>query len=114
MTSYQDLLAQRATLEKQAAELEKALAAARRAERSGVINQIKSLMAEHGLTVSDLGGKTISPTKTTGKTSTSAGRKVAAKYKNSATGETWSGRGLKPKWMQAALAAGKKPEDFAI
>ncbi len=114
MTTYQDLLAQRATLEKQAAELEKALSAARRAERSGVINQIKSLMAEHGLTVADLGGKPGTTVKSTGKTSASAGRKVAAKYKNSATGETWSGRGLKPKWMQAALAAGKKLEDFAI
>jgi DNA-binding protein H-NS len=26
----------------------------------------------------------------------------------------WSGRGLKPKWLTAALAAGKKIEEFAI
>lgn len=112
MSSYQDLLAQKAALEKQTAELEKALAAARRAERAGVINQIKSLMAEHGLSVADLGGAT-------GKTTTkaapaSAGKKVAPKYRNAATGETWTGRGLKPKWIQSALASGKKLEDFAI
>jgi DNA-binding protein H-NS len=114
MTSYQDLLAQRAALEKQTAELEKALSAARRAERSGVINQIKSLMAEHDLTVADLGGKMSPSGKSSGKTSASAGRKVAPKYKNTATGETWTGRGLKPKWVQKALAAGKMLEDFAI
>lgn len=109
MSSYQDLLAKKAALEKQAAELDKALSDARRAERAGVINQIKSLMAEHGLTVADLGGKA------GGKApSASAGRKVAPKYRNTATGETWTGRGLQPKWIAAALASGKKLEDFAI
>lgn len=108
MTSYQDLLAQKAALEKQAAELERALTEARRSERASVIAQVKALMAEHGLTVADLGGKA-------GKApSASAGRKVAPKYKNNATGETWTGRGLQPKWIQAALASGKKIEDFAI
>ncbi|HRH16608.1 MAG TPA: H-NS histone family protein [Aquabacterium sp.] len=108
MTTYQDLLAQKTALEKQAAELEKALAEARRHERAGVISQIKTLMSEHGLTVADLGGKA-------GKApSASAGRKVAPKYKNKATGETWTGRGLQPKWVQAAVASGKKLEDFAI
>ena len=108
MSSYQDLLAQKAALEKQAAELEKALGEARRAERAGVINQIKNLMAEHGLTVADLGGK---PGKAA---SPASGRKVAPKYRNNATGETWTGRGLQPKWVQAAVASGKKLEDFAI
>ncbi len=112
MSNYQDLLAKKAALEKEAADLEKQLQDARRAERSAVIAQIKSLLAEHGLTVADLGLKT-----TGGKapgTSANAGRKVAPKYRNSATGETWTGRGLQPKWVQAAIASGKKLEDFAI
>ena len=33
---------------------------------------------------------------------------MAAKYRNKATGETWSGRGLQPRWLKAALASGKK------
>jgi len=111
MTTYQELLAQKAALEKQHAELEKQLAEARRAERAGVIAQIKSLMAEHGLTVADLNAKT---TGKAPKTSANAGRKVAPKYRNPETGETWTGRGLQPKWVQAAVAAGKKLEDFAI
>lgn len=110
MSTYQDLLAKRDELTRQAAELEKQLQEARRAERAGVITQIKSMMAEHGLTVADLGGKA---GKASGTAST-AGRKVAPKYRNASTGETWTGRGLQPKWIQAAIASGKKLEDFAI
>ena len=42
------------------------------------------------------------------------GKKVAAKYRDPSTGQTWTGRGLKPKWLQAALTTGKSLEDFAI
>jgi DNA-binding protein H-NS len=112
MSNYQSLLAQKAALEKQAADLEKQLADARRAERASVIAQIKSLLNEHGLTVADLGLKAGKASGTGG--SASAGRKVAPKYRNQQTGETWTGRGLQPKWVQAAIAAGKKLEDFAI
>lgn len=38
----------------------------------------------------------------------------AAKYRNSHTGDTWSGRGLKPKWLQAALAAGRTLAEFEV
>jgi DNA-binding protein H-NS len=112
MSNYQELLAQKEALAKQAAELDKQLAEARRAERAAVINQIKSLLSEHGLTVADLGLKSGKPASTG--TSASAGRKVAPKYRNNATGETWTGRGLQPKWIAAAIASGKKLEDFAI
>ncbi len=51
-------------------------------------------------------------------TGTTAPRKRApavAKYANPAdSSETWSGRGRKPRWFEAALAAGKSPEDLAI
>jgi DNA-binding protein H-NS len=41
------------------------------------------------------------------------GRKVPPKYR-SRSGETWAGRGARPKWMVAALKKGKKMEDFLI
>ena len=110
MTSYTDLLAQKATLERQAAELEKQLQQARKEERSGVIAQIKSLMAEHGLTADDLAGKLGKAPKE----SANKGKTVAPKYRDPASGSTWSGRGLKPKWLSTALEAGKKLEDFAL
>jgi DNA-binding protein H-NS len=28
--------------------------------------------------------------------------------------QTWAGRGLKPRWLAAALKAGRKLEDFSI
>lgn len=111
MATYQELVAQKAALDKQQADLEKQIADALRSERSGVINQIKTLMAEHGIELSDLGGRM---PKAPGVKSSAAGRKVAAKYRNAATGESWSGRGLQPKWLRAALAEGKKLEDFAL
>jgi DNA-binding protein H-NS len=39
---------------------------------------------------------------------------VAAKYRDPETGATWAGRGLKPRWLTAALKAGKSLESFAI
>src|SRR5712672_2459032 len=40
---------------------------------------------------------------------------VAPKYRNPENpGETWAGRGLKPRWLTAAIKGGKKIEDFAI
>ncbi|MFA9229412.1 MAG: H-NS family nucleoid-associated regulatory protein [Microgenomates group bacterium] len=40
---------------------------------------------------------------------------AVAKYANpDDSTDTWSGRGRKPRWFAAALASGKKPEDFAI
>ncbi len=51
-------------------------------------------------------------------TGTAVSRKRApavAKYANPANpSETWSGRGRKPRWFEAALNAGKSPEDLAI
>jgi DNA-binding protein H-NS len=42
------------------------------------------------------------------------GRKVAAKYRGP-SGETWAGRGAKPRWLVAAMKEqGKKLEDFLI
>jgi DNA-binding protein H-NS len=43
------------------------------------------------------------------------GRKVAPKYRNPANkSETWAGRGVRPRWLQAALKDGRKIEEFAI
>jgi DNA-binding protein H-NS len=41
------------------------------------------------------------------------GRKVPPKYR-SPSGETWAGRGVKPRWMVEALKKGKKMESFLI
>ena len=93
MSNIAHLLEQKAALEKQIAD-------AQRQERANAINQVKTLMAQFGLTAADLAGKSSgAPAKP------KSSGKVAAKYRNAATGETWSGRGLQPKWLKAALPA---------
>ncbi len=43
------------------------------------------------------------------------GKKVAPKYRNPKNrSETWAGRGAMPRWMVAAVKAGKKRESFLI
>jgi len=41
------------------------------------------------------------------------GRRVPPKYRGP-SGETWAGRGAKPKWLVAAIKGGKKLADFLI
>ncbi|HET9821827.1 MAG TPA: H-NS histone family protein [Burkholderiaceae bacterium] len=104
MAQLTELLAQKAALEKQIEE-------AQRAQRANAIAQIQTLMAEHGLTLADIGAR---PRKARAAAASRSTGKVAAKYRNAATGETWSGRGLQPRWLKAALASGRKLADFAV
>ena len=100
MVSVQELLAQRAAIEKQIIEVQ-------RTERAGAIAKVKSLMAEFGLTANDIAGKApVARVKTSGK--------VAPKYRHPGTGETWTGRGLQPKWLKAELSTGRRLEEFAL
>ena len=86
MSSYKELLKQREALEQKINE-------ARRNELSEAVAQVRALVAEFGLTAQD-----VFPV---GRArSASAGSKVAPKYRNPATGQTWTGRGKPPKWIQ--------------
>jgi DNA-binding protein H-NS len=103
--SLTDLLAQKAELERQIAETQ-------RAERNEAIAQVKTLMAQFGLTLADIGAKPA----TAGRAAPSSkpAAKVAVKYRDSSTGQTWTGRGLQPNWLKAALASGRPLSDFAV
>jgi DNA-binding protein H-NS len=96
--SLEALIAQRETLDAKIRE-------AQSLARTAAITQISKLMREHQLSFDDV--------KTTHSQRT-AGAKVAPKYRDPGTGVTWSGRGLKPKWMVNALAAGKTLDSFLI
>ncbi len=100
-STLKELLAQQATLEQQIIE-------ARRAEKSDAIAKIRALLAEYGLTSADLQSSGRAAKKPKG------AAKVPAKYIDKASGATWSGRGLQPRWLREALAAGHKLADFAV
>ena len=94
--SYKELLQQREALEQ-------AIAAARQREISDAVAKVRELVAEFGLTAQD-----IFP----GRGAKAAGKpvsKVAAKYRDPATGQTWTGRGKAPKWIE-----GKDRTPFVI
>lgn len=89
MISYKELLKQREALEQQIAE-------ARQREITEAVRQVRALVAEFGLTAQD-----VFPTGKAAKAKlVKAGVKVAPKYRNPATGETWTGRGKAPKWIE--------------
>jgi DNA-binding protein H-NS len=102
VATLQELLAQKESIERQIEETKKH-------QRGDAINKVRALMAEYGLTLADLGAKSSAKAKSGGNSG-----KVAAKYRNASTGESWSGRGLQPRWLKAALASGRKIGDFAV
>jgi DNA-binding protein H-NS len=49
----------------------------------------------------------------TARRSAMKGRKVAPKYRGPG-GETWAGRGARPRWLTALIKQGRKIDEFAI
>lgn len=101
MATLQELITQKEALEKQ-------IALTRQRDRDAAIEKVRSLMAEYGLSVSDLSARSAKSASKAG------GAKVPAKYRNKATGDSWSGRGLQPKWLKAALTTGRTLQEFAV
>ncbi|CAN7641500.1 H-NS histone family protein [Acidovorax sp. LjRoot129] len=92
MATYQELMKQKQELEAQIAE-------ARKSEVGEAIATIKKLCADFSLTEKDIfGGKAA-----TGESKSSRkGSTVAAKYRDPASGSTWTGRGKAPRWIAGA------------
>ena len=82
----------------------KAKAGAQDRSRADLRKKIETMVADAGFRLSDIfsgrGGK---------------GRTVAAKYANpDDPSETWTGRGRKPRWLNAKLQEGAKLDKFLI
>jgi DNA-binding protein H-NS len=120
MSNLIDIQSQIEKLQKQASEI-------RTREFDKTVQDILAKMQAFGITVKDLqpakgrgakGKAKAKPAKTTGASKVAAAKKkaaspVLAKYLGP-NGESWSGRGLMPKWMAALVAQGKTKQDFAI
>lgn len=102
MTSYKELQDQIAKLQAEAEQV-------RKNEIADVITDIRNKMAEFGITLKDLGP--VAKSKGRRKAATSAS---PAKYRNPATGETWTGKGRRPRWIVEAENQGKGPDAFLI
>jgi DNA-binding protein H-NS len=115
MSKLIDLQSQIANLQKQADEI-------RTKEFQATIVEIRQKMQAFGITIRDLQTNKVKP----GRKAKSAGAKsakpakakkaisaVAAKYKGP-NGESWTGRGLTPKWLASLVAAGGTKEQYLI
>lgn len=72
-------------------------------EKTAVIESIKKQISDFGITAQELGFKGSKATKTSS---------VAIKYRRGT--DTWTGRGLKPKWLVGYLETGGKLEDLEV
>jgi len=118
MSNLIDIQTQIEKLQKQASDI-------RTREFDKTVQDIVAKMQAFGISIKDLqlagsrGAKAKARSGAAGKPRQVKARKagpaasVAAKYRGP-NGETWSGRGLTPKWLAALIAAGKRKEEFAI
>ncbi|MDQ5897173.1 MAG: hypothetical protein RLZZ592_2989 [Pseudomonadota bacterium] len=113
MTTLQDLRAKQEELRLQQEEIARSIDAMKSEQRSNVIAEIKALMAQHNLTPADLEAST-RPSRAGGEAKVREVSKVAVKYRHADTGETWTGRGLKPRWLAAAIESGRSIEEFLV
>jgi DNA-binding protein H-NS len=98
-----EVLTQIKALEKKAEEM-------RNHVRAAAIAEAKNLVTKYMLTAEELG---LDGKKTKGRARIPSGKLV--KYRSDKDPAlTYAGRGPKPKWLAAEIAAGRKMEDFAV
>lgn len=85
MSTYQEYTAKIAELQQLAEE-------ARKNEIADAKARIAAIMKEYNLTIADLGTAKAKPAKER--------VPVPVKYRDDATGDTWTGRGRAPKWLE--------------
>jgi DNA-binding protein H-NS len=86
-------------------ELDRQINEARNVEKSAAILLIQKLMTEHKITFEDIRGEVRVP---------KPKRIIPVKYREPGTENTWTGRGMTPRWLKAAYAKGRTLEEFEI
>ncbi len=97
----------------------------RKAAKRDLAKQFKDMAKSEGLAIEEILGDAAPGAGARKRRAKKAGRKkagrkktrgkVAPKYRNPKNAsETWTGRGRKPLWVQAALDSGKQLKDLAI
>lgn len=89
-------------------------------EVTGVIERIKAAIDFYSLKPNDLFVTKGRPPGRPKKVGAGKARKPkkkfvsVIKFKDEATGKTWSGHGKRPNWYVQAIASGKTPDDLAV
>ena len=118
MGNLVDIQSQIEKLQKQAAEIKSR-------EFDKTVKEIVAKMQAFGITLKDVQqamgksaksrgrGKAVAKAPATRRPVRKTGAKVAAKYRGP-NGETWTGRGLMPRWLATLTEQGRSKDDFAI
>lgn len=99
----QDLIDQRDAVDRQIADL-----------REQAAEQARQILAEYALTPEDIFGRGAKRARTANAQHPLAGVKKVPQFRDPDTGTTWSGRGMKPRWLTAHISAGRAIEEFRI
>jgi DNA-binding protein H-NS len=99
----------------------------RRTELKAAIDAIRATMDEFGLRIADLGFSAAELAEAVGGRRGRGRRRATAaeggadqrqivepKYRDPASGSTWSGRGRMPRWLSEAVGAGRSKAEFLI
>ena len=97
VATYKELLAKKQELD---AEIEQA----RRGEAQAALETVRETIAAFGFTPEDLFG-----TRRKSRGATRGASSGAPRFRHPETGETWGGRGPRPRWLK-----GKDPEQFRV
>ncbi|MFG5379811.1 H-NS family nucleoid-associated regulatory protein [Yoonia sp. R2-816] len=105
----------RKELEKLKADIDKALAKVAARDKKAALVAAERAAKTHGFSLAEITGTADTPTKPRRKTAKKPAVRGKPKYANpDDKKQTWTGKGRKPDWFNAALAAGKTPDDMAL
>jgi DNA-binding protein H-NS len=97
-------------IQKQIAALQAQEAEIKAREFNEKVVMIKETMDSYGITLQDIQGKSAKAPRAIGAKSANP---APAKYRGP-NGESWSGRGLAPKWLTALIAGGHEKDEYLI
>lgn len=100
-----------AQIQKQIERLQKAADALREKEVAGVVARIKVAITHYGLTAGQLGFGVAKVAKSAGKIKQRGKAAPSAKYSDG-NGQSWTGRGPRPRWLREAIASGASLASF--
>ena len=117
---YETIQKQIQKLQAQATKLEQE----REQRKAKSVNRVLSLMRELGVSIEDLGQGWTQPsrrgrppkdqTQVTIPEQATLKKTVPPRYRNQETGETWTGRGKLPRWLDSKIKSGNTKEMFLI
>lgn len=107
-----DYLSEKEKIEKEIERLKADARALAERHRAPALESIVRAMQEYDISPEEITAAWRSATKATRRGSPR--QVVPPKYRNPATGQTWSGRGRTPRWITEAEKQGRSRDDFLI